>query len=887
MDVRNIGKGAVSRLSRLFTSRSRPLAVLALLICLLITAWGWFQAREQVWEEASHRFDFRVSEVLRAVEQRMAACEQVLRGGAAFLQGSQTVTRDEWRIYVNQLALQANYPGILGVGYSVYLRADQVAKLEREVRASDFSEFEVWPKGERDIYTAILYLEPFDWRNRRAIGYDMYSQPTRRLALARARDEGRPAVTGKVMLVQETEQNPQAGFLLYLPIYRDGIVPTNVADRRANIVGFVYSPFRMDDLMFGILGAAVSDLSLRIYDGNTLEESALLYGSPSSLHQPAFETVSTIYINDHPWTVYVASRPALEQMMLGSSQPTFVLLIGLLLSVLLFALLWTITGTEVRAIAIARTMTEAFRRSEAKFASLVQAAQDAIIITDSSGRVVSWNHGATDMFGYSEEAVIGQPWTRLLPERLRGEYARWQQAAVAGRERLLKRVLELAAVRENGEEFPVEVSLARWGVGDETFLSAIIRDVSERHRVEEALRLSEARFRTTFENAAIGVVLTDLDGRILEANPAFGRMLGYDPADLRQLDLITLVDPEDRPSTETIAQVLEEGRHPFLKQQKRYLRRDGSIMWGSLMASLIRDDRGKPLILLRLIEDVTELRVAEEALSRAYRELEQRVEARTLELREQTEELARSNAELEQFAYVASHDLQEPLRSVSGFAQLLERRYKDRLGEEGLTFVNYIVSGTDRMRVLITDLLAYSRAGARDEKPLAPVDTEEVLEQALTSLNARISECRAEIIREPLPVVRGDATDLEHLFQNLIGNALKFNRSVPPRVEIRAEDAGKDWLFSVRDNGIGIDPAFLPRLFTIFQRGHRRDEYAGTGIGLAICKKVVESHQGRIWAESSPGEGTTFFFTLPKVPLQGERADEPARSGSSTLWEDP
>jgi PAS domain S-box-containing protein len=483
------------------------------------------------------------------------------------------------------------------------------------------------------------------------------------------------------------------------------------------------------------------------------------------------------------------------------------------------------------------------------------------------------------MFGYPEEAVLGQPWTRLLPERLRGEYGRWQQAAVVGRERLLKQVLELAAVRENGEEFPVEVSLARWGVGGETFLSAIIRDVSERQRVEEALRLSEARFRTTFENAAIGVVLTDLDGRILEANPAFGRMLGYDPTDLRQQDLSALVHPEDRPSTDMLAQVLEEGRHPFLKQQKRYLRRDGSIMWGSLMASLIRDDRGKPLILLRLIEDVTELRAAEEALSRAYRELEQRVEARTLELREQAEELARSNAELEQFAYVASHDLQEPLRSVSGFAQLLERRYKDRLGEEGLTFVNYIVSGTDRMRVLITDLLAYSRAGAR-EKPLAPVDTEEVLEQALTSLTARIGECRAEIIREPLPMVRGDATDLEHLFQNLIGNALKFNRSVPPRVEIRAEDVGEDWLFSVRDNGIGIDPAFLPRLFTIFQRGHRRDEYAGTGIGLAICKKVVESHQGRIWVESTPGEGTTFFFTLPKMPTQEESAGESDRAGN-------
>src|SRR5690606_20691194 len=241
---------------------------------------------------------------------------------------------------------------------------------------------------------------------------------------------------------------------------------------------------------------------------------------------------------------------------------------------------------------------------------------------------------------------------------------------------LLRRVLALSAVRENGEEFPVEVTLARWGVGDETFLSAIIRDVSEREKVQQAARLSEARFRAVFENAAIGVMLTDLDGRILEANPALGKMLGYEPAELRDLEQNMLVHPEDRIATHQLTQALKENQQPFVKQQKRYLRRDGSVVWGSLTASLIRDDQGQPRFLLRLIEDVTELRAAQEALSQAYHELEQRVEARTRELRLQTEELARSNAELEQFAYVASHDLQEPLRSISGFAQLLERRYK-------------------------------------------------------------------------------------------------------------------------------------------------------------------------------------------------------------------
>ncbi|NLO80685.1 MAG: PAS domain S-box protein [Xanthomonadaceae bacterium] len=863
--MRQIRQWSSIRLPRLLTSRGRPLAVLALLISLLVTGWGWYQTREQVWHEAELLFQSRVNDLLTAIEQRMAAYEQVLRGGVAFLSASESVSRDDWRTYVSQLQLQKNYPGMLGTGYTVYLRPHQVAELERQVRASGFPDFEVWPKGERPVYTAILYLEPFDWRNRRAFGYDMYSQPTRRAAMIKARDEGQPAVTGKVVLVQETPEDSQSGFLMYLPVYQGGEVPPTVNERREKLIGFVYSPFRMNDLMAGIIGGSLSDLLMRIYDGASLRRTALMYESAEQLpSSPAFEAVHGIEINGHPWTIYFASLPAMEEALLASSRPTFVLVTGLLLSGLLFALLWTIAGTEARAAAIAKTMTEAFQQSEAKFAALVQAATDAIIITDSEGRIVSWNHGATEMFGYQEEAVIGRSWDRILPPRLRQQYDRGRRIAISGHGPLLRRVLALSAVRENGEEFPVEVSLARWGVGDETFLSAIIRDVSEREKVQQALRLSEARFRAVFENAAIGVMLTDLDGRILEANPALGKMLGYEPAELRDLEQNMLVHPEDRIATHQLTQALKENQQPFVKQQKRYLRRDGSVVWGSLTASLIRDDQGQPRFLLRLIEDVTELRAAQEALSQAYHELEQRVEARTRELRLQTEELARSNAELEQFAYVASHDLQEPLRSISGFAQLLERRYKHLLGEEGQAFVGYIVSGTDRMRALITDLLSYSRAGM-GEKPRVPVDMEAVLDQALDSLVGSIREKRVVIVRDPLPVVWGDPVGFEHLLQNLIGNALKFNRSLSPRVEISARDNGEEWLFVVRDNGIGIEPEFLPRLFTIFQCGRRRSDYAGTGIGLAICKKVVESHHGRIWAESTPGEGTTFYFTLPKV----------------------
>jgi len=243
-------------------------------------------------------------------------------------------------------------------------------------------------------------------------------------------------------------------------------------------------------------------------------------------------------------------------------------------------------------------------------------------------------------------------------------------------------------------------------------------------------------------------------------------------------------------------------------------------------------------------------------IQRYAAELEQLVRGRTAEL-------ARSNAELEQFAYVASHDLQEPLRMVSSYVQLLAHRYQDKLDSDANEFIAFAVDGAKRMQALINDLLSFSRVGTRG-KPFEPTDCGLALDCALDNLRVAIEESGATVIRAPLPTVAGDATQLTELFQNLIGNAVKFRRpQEPPRVEVAAERRAGEWLFSVRDNGIGLDMRFAERIFMIFQRLHTRREYPGTGIGLAMCKKIVERHGGRIWVESAPGKGATFYFTIP------------------------
>jgi light-regulated signal transduction histidine kinase (bacteriophytochrome) len=253
-----------------------------------------------------------------------------------------------------------------------------------------------------------------------------------------------------------------------------------------------------------------------------------------------------------------------------------------------------------------------------------------------------------------------------------------------------------------------------------------------------------------------------------------------------------------------------------------------------------------------------------------------RVEQARIRLIERSEDLARSNADLEQFAYVASHDLSEPLRKVANFCQLLERQYADQLDDKARQYIAYAVDGAKRMQVLIGDLLAFSRVG-RTTESFEPVDTEYALDRALAALDERVQDSDAEIVRSPLPVVDGDATLLAALFQNLIGNALKYrNPDRQPRIDVTAEKEESDWVFTVSDNGIGIDRQYAERIFTIFQRLHLRDQYGGTGIGLALCRKIVEFHRGKIWLGESDEPGATFHFTIPehRDPAETAALDE-------------
>jgi len=375
---------------------------------------------------------------------------------------------------------------------------------------------------------------------------------------------------------------------------------------------------------------------------------------------------------------------------------------------------------------------------------------------------------------------------------------------------------------------------------------AIAQRIGKRwEAAERALRASEERFCTVAESVSDMIYEWDLKDKV-DWHGDVDRLVGYPAGGFpRTMSGWTATfHPEDKDRVLAAVDGQLKGTAPY-NVEFRVAGKDGGWRWWSSRGTVLRDERGEPRRWLGAVTDITERKRAEEKLKAALADLE------------------RSNKELEQFAYVASHDLQEPLRMVSSYTQLLAQRYEGQLDEKAKKYIDYAVDGAIRMQRLINDLLTYSRVGTRGN-PLAPTDSRAVLGEALRNLAAMIEEKQALVTNDDLPTVRADASQLAQVFQNLIANAIKFRGEAPPRVHVSAREQAGEWIFSVADNGIGIDPQYADRLFVIFQRLHTRDEYPGTGIGLALCRRIVERHGGRIWFESELGKGSTFYFTIPK-----------------------
>jgi PAS domain S-box-containing protein len=478
--------------------------------------------------------------------------------------------------------------------------------------------------------------------------------------------------------------------------------------------------------------------------------------------------------------------------------------------------------------------------------TLIDNLPDAIYAKDIEARKILTNPADLKNLGFKiEDEAVGKTDFDVFPKEIADAFFADDQSVLKEGKPVINR--EEKIVMPDGVTRWLLTSKIPWrdASGKIVGLVGIGHDITDRKRAGQALEHERKLLRTLIDNIPDSIYVRDLSNRFVVANASFARLMGVTgPSDLIGKKDADFYPPELAVNFDKIDQEVLAGRQ--ILNRERVIRFPNGQELAMLNTKVpFKNDKGEVVGLIGVGHDITERKAAEARLQNTMADLE------------------RSNKELEQFAYIASHDLQEPLRMVSSYTQLLAKRFEGQLDEKTRKYVHYAVDGATRMQSLINDLLAYSRVG-RQGKPIEPADAHAILGEAVRNLAARIEETHAVITNDDLPTVRVDASQLVLVFQNLLANAIKFRREGIPGIHVSAQDKGGEWLFAVKDNGIGIEARHAERVFVIFQRLHTREEYPGTGIGLSVCKRIVERHGGKIWFESEPGNGTTFFFTIPK-----------------------
>jgi PAS domain S-box-containing protein len=499
-------------------------------------------------------------------------------------------------------------------------------------------------------------------------------------------------------------------------------------------------------------------------------------------------------------------------------------------------------------IRIENQLKENLRESETRLEALMEASPLAYFWADLDGNVLYINRRFQEYFGYSiDEFLTMEDWRNLAyPDEKYRDLISPADVRIPDPDKNRPKESWIRC-KDGSSRY---VSRGKTIAGNRIMITYM--DVTDVEQAKMELEASQAQLAEALHLAKAAAWSFDPEKLEYTFNDAFYALYGTNAEEQGGYKIsikdypLRFIHPEDQP---VYYKQIEENKNKtdapdFMQLEERALRQDGKDMYVSCRMKVFKDAHGRSSRLLGVTQDVT---------------VHKRIQS---ELAQRAEELACSNAELEQFVYVASHDLQEPLRMVASYTELLARRYKGKLGSDADEFIAFAVDGANRMKRLIDDLLSYSRVGTRG-KPPQPTNSESAFQQAISNLSFAIEEKNAVVSADELPLVMADESQLIQLFQNLIANAIKFQDSKTPQVHVSAELNGREWVFSVKDNGIGIEPEYFSRIFLIFQRLHKKTEYPGTGIGLAVCKRIVERHGGRIWVESAFGAGSTFYFTFP------------------------
>ena len=839
--------------------------LLTLFISLFFT-YQLFNTTKIELEKNTHSyFDFRVREAINLINSRIHVYGQVLYGASGFFTASNIIERNEFEQYVATLNLANNYPGIQGVGLSLIVPPAKKTQHVASIRSEGFAEYTIWPEGQRDIYTSIIYLEPFTGRNLRAFGYDMFSEPVRQAAMQNAIDTGRPQLSEKIKLVQETGMQDQAGFLMYLPIYSNGTNNETLAERREHSLGWIYSPFRMNDFMNGIFGERADDFDVHIFDGESISGEALLYHSNVINHPTTteFETTQIIRFADHSWTVRFRSLPAMRSR-IDPLRPNLVATIGIIISALLSLLIWFLITGRDRAIKTARAMNKELIVERQRLSGILEGTRVGTWEWNiQTGKTIFNDHWAR-IIGYdlSElEPISIQTWMHFLhPDDVRlseecleknfsGELAYYE--------------CEVRMRHKNGDWVWVvdRGKVTTWtGDGKPLLMSGTHQDITKQKLAAQQLKDSSDRIKAILNTVVDGIITINEYGIVESINPATEHIFGYSSAEVIGYN-INMLMPEPYHSqhegylefykTTGTARVIGIGR--TVEGQ----RKDGSTFPLELAVSKMQ--MGEKRLFTGIVRDITERKLAEQAIIAAKTEAEQ------------------ANRAKSEFLAVMSHEIRTPMNGVIGMVDVLQQT---SLKGYQMEMVDIIRDSAFSLLSIIEDILDFSKIEeCKMELEHEPIVIATIAENACIMLESLAEKKEVELslfIDPAVPeLVRGDASRLRQIIVNLTNNAIKFSSGSdrPGHVLVNVVMTDLAMLeISVVDNGIGMDESTLKRLFTPFDQADvtTTRRFGGTGLGLSIARNLVQLMGGKITVQSALDKGSIFTVHLPVEAISGE-----------------
>ncbi|KFX68260.1 histidine kinase [Pseudomonas taeanensis MS-3] len=828
-----------------------------------LSVWLWqsFETRNQ--EDVQQRFQLEAQDVGQRVITRMRAYEMVLRGMSGLLLGSESVSYQEWNRAVDQLQLHDRYPGMQALGWSRYLKQEQLADFLAGVQSAQRSDYSVFPSGPRDEYVLIDYISPLDWRNRRALGYDMFSESVRRTAIEQALSSGAAALTAPLTLKQETDADVQGGVMLYLPVFQSGL-PLNSADeRREALLGFVYGAFRSHDLMAGILGPQSRLFDIAIKDLSAPDTVLLSADRPAAALPPRLRQTLELPLFGRTWVLEVGSTAVYEST-LGSRNRTFSLWMGLIASGLLALLIGGYLYLRERELDTSRLATRQLREREERFRLLIEQLPVATLLCNADGRIEMANRSAAELLECPAEALVGERVRRFLPKLDNlGELAKEGDSLLMDN--------DYEARSDSGVSVPVTLSLSL--LADSRGANYVLNLIDLRAR-----KSAEERFRLVVEASPHSIVLIDQAGQIAMVNQQTEQMFGFTRQELLGQSVEKLLPEELSEVHMGLRRGYQENPEPRRMGSNRDLfgqHRDGHRIPLEVGLSPIRS--GEQALVQAVIIDISERKAAEQRL------------------RDQAEQLTLANRYKSEFLANMSHELRTPLNSILILSDQLRLNSGATLTEKQVKHADIVHRAGSDLLQLINSILDLAKVeSGRIELKQEPLSLQELLVELDASMRPMAelkglrlhSELQVEVPR----VVHTDRARLQQILRNLLSNAFKFTEQGEVNLMVACEPNGGDdscvqLLFSVSDTGIGIAAEQHEQIFQAFQQidGSTSRRFGGTGLGLAITRQLVLAMGGEVSLQSAPGQGSCFTLRLPvrvePLVAGAENAEPPQRSG--------